>query len=33
MYRTVRFVVLVGAAWATVKSLPDVARYFKMRSM
>ena len=33
MYRSVRFVVMVGIAWLIVQSLPDIARYFRMRSM
>lgn len=33
LYRAVRWMVLVGLAWATVVSLPGLARYLKMRSM
>jgi uncharacterized protein DUF6893 len=33
MIKAVRWVVLVGLSWATVTSLPGVARYLKMRSM
>jgi hypothetical protein len=33
LFRTVRFVVLVGVAWVAANSLPDVARYVKMRTM
>ena len=33
MYRTLRFAVIVGSAWMLVKSLPGIARYFRMRSM
>lgn len=33
MYRLLRFTVVVGSAWLLVRSLPDVARYFRMRSM
>jgi hypothetical protein len=33
MYRSLRFVVIVGASWLVVTSLPDLARYLKMRSL
>jgi hypothetical protein len=33
MYRAVKFMAIVGVGWVTVRSLPDVARYLKMRSM
>jgi hypothetical protein len=33
LYRAVRWVVLVGIAWALTQTLPSVARYLKMRSM
>jgi hypothetical protein len=33
MYAALKFIVLVGLAWLVVRSLPDVARYLKMRSM
>ncbi len=33
MYRNVRWIVLVGLAWALTRSLPDLARYIRMRSM
>ena len=33
MYRLVRFVVIVGGAWMIVSSLPDLARYLRMRAI
>jgi hypothetical protein len=33
MYRMVRWVVIVGLAALVVQSLPDLARYLKMRSL
>jgi hypothetical protein len=33
MYRLVRWAVLVAAAWMTVRGLPSLARYLKMREM
>jgi len=33
LYRSVRWCVLVGLAWAALVSLPGMARYLKMRSM
>ena len=33
MYRAVKFMVIVGIGWVTVRSLPDLARYLEMRSM
>jgi len=33
MYRFVRWCVLVGAAYMTVRSLPSLARYLRMREM
>jgi hypothetical protein len=33
MYRLVRWVVLVGVAWTTARSLPSLARYMRMRNM
>jgi hypothetical protein len=33
MYKLVRWVVIVGLAALTVQSLPDLARYLKMRSL
>jgi len=33
MVRMIRWVVLVGAAWLAVHSLPSLARYLKMREM
>jgi hypothetical protein len=33
VYRALRFVVIVGATWATVEALPDIARYLKIRAM
>jgi hypothetical protein len=33
MYRAIRWVVLVGVAWAATAALPSVARYLKMRRM
>jgi len=33
MFAALKFTVLVGLAWLVVRSLPDVARYLKMRSM
>jgi hypothetical protein len=33
MYRAVRWLVIVGLAVVTVQSLPDLARYLKMRSL
>ena len=33
LYRTLKFVVLVGIGWLIVRSLPDVARYLRMRSL
>ena len=33
MYRLVRWCVLVALAWLTVRSLPSVARYLRMREM
>jgi hypothetical protein len=29
----VKFVVMVGIGWLVVRSLPDVARYLKIRSL
>jgi hypothetical protein len=29
----VKFVVMVGIGWMVVRSLPDVARYLKIRSL
>jgi hypothetical protein len=29
----VKFVVMVGMGWLVVRSLPDVARYLKIRSL
>jgi hypothetical protein len=29
----VKFVVMVGIGWVLVRSLPDVARYLRMRSL
>jgi hypothetical protein len=33
MYAALKFTVLVGLAWLIVRSLPDVARYLRMRSI
>jgi hypothetical protein len=33
MLRALRWVVIVGGALALVQSLPDLARYLKMRQM
>jgi len=33
LYRSMRWCVLVGLAWAALVSLPGMARYLKMRSM
>jgi hypothetical protein len=33
MYRLVRWVFIVGFAIVVVQSLPDLARYLKMRSL
>jgi hypothetical protein len=33
VYRTARWFVLVGAAWAAVANLPSLARYLRMRAM
>ena len=33
VYRAVKFVVMVGVGWLVVRSLPDVARYLRMRSL
>lgn len=33
MYRALRFTVVVGSAWMLVRSLPGIARYFRIRSM
>jgi hypothetical protein len=33
MYKGLKFVVLVGVGWLIVSSLPDLARYLKMRSI
>jgi hypothetical protein len=33
MYRMVKWLVLVGGAVLVVQSLPDLARYLKMRSL
>jgi hypothetical protein len=33
MLRLIRWVVLVGGAWVCVRSLPDLARYLKIRQM
>ncbi len=33
MFRVVRWVVIVGMAALVVQSLPDIARYLKMRSL
>ena len=31
MIKAIRWVVLVGLSWAVVTSLPDIARYLRMR--
>lgn len=33
MYKLIRFVVIVGATWATVASVRDIARYLRIRAM
>jgi hypothetical protein len=33
VYRMVKFVVILGFGWMIVNSLPDLARYLKMRSL
>jgi hypothetical protein len=33
MYKMVRWLVIVGLAAVTVRSLPDLARYLKIRSL
>jgi hypothetical protein len=33
LYRALRWCVLVGAAWATVESLPGLASFLRKRSM
>jgi hypothetical protein len=33
MYKMLRWVVIVGLTALTVQSLPDIARYLKMRSL
>ena len=33
MYRLIRWVVIVGATAVAVRSLPDVARYLRIRSL
>jgi hypothetical protein len=33
MYGAVKFAVILGVGWAIVNSLPDLARYLKMRSL
>ena len=33
MYRALKFVVMVGIGWLLVRSLPDVARYLKIRAL
>ena len=33
LYRAVRWIVLVSAAWTVLVSLPGLARYLRMRSM
>jgi hypothetical protein len=33
MYGALKFVVIVGFGWVVVSSLPDLARYLKMRSI
>jgi hypothetical protein len=33
MYRLIRWIVIVGAGTLAVNSLPDVARYLRMRSL
>jgi hypothetical protein len=33
VYRTLKFVAVVGIGWLVVTSLPGLARYLKMRSI
>jgi hypothetical protein len=33
VYRAMKFVLMVGFGWLVVRSLPDVARYLKIRSL
>jgi hypothetical protein len=33
MSRLIRWLALVGLCWATVRSLPSLARYLRMREM
>ena len=33
VYRALKFAMIVGVAWALVVSLPDLARYLRMRSI
>jgi hypothetical protein len=33
MYRTTRWLLTVGLAWAIVDNLPGLARYLRMREM
>jgi hypothetical protein len=33
MYAALKFAVMVGLGWLVVTSLPDLARYLKMRSI
>jgi len=33
MFAALKFVVIVGVGWLVVASLPDLARYLRMRSM
>jgi hypothetical protein len=33
VYAAVKFLVIVGFGWIVVASLPDLARYLKMRSI
>jgi hypothetical protein len=33
MYGALKFMVIVGLGWVVVASLPDLARYLRMRSI
>ena len=33
LYRVLKFVVMVGIGWLVVRSLPDLARYLRIRSL
>jgi hypothetical protein len=33
IWRAIRWLVLVGVAWAIVQTLPSLARYLKIREM